>query len=132
MRINSRRWQASILLVLAMFIGTSAFGSPQQRSSRTHSSGRAGSSIGIGHTQKLPNPGKHSIRGIPGTTRLVVTGDPRFEVEDSRSHGQPAAAGSDLTPPTKQLSERFFNGVGPVLRPGADAPFLSRSARARN
>jgi hypothetical protein len=132
MRINSHRWQASLLLVLATLIGTSAFGSSQQRSSRTQVSGRTGCSLGIGDMKSSPSSGTHSIAGFPGTRKLVSTGDYHFEVEDSRADRQPPAAGSDLTPPTEPLSERFISGVRPVRRLGANAPFLSRSARARN
>jgi hypothetical protein len=132
MRINSRRWQASLLLVLATLHGTSAVGSPQPRSSRTQVSGRTGSSLGIGDMKTSPSSSIHSIAGLPGTRKLVLTGDYHFEVEDSRADRQPPGAGSDLTPPTEQLSERFFSGVGPVRRAGTNAPFLSRSARARN
>jgi hypothetical protein len=131
MRINSRRWQASILLALATVIGTSALGTLQQSSQPAHLS-NAGSFSQITVTQVPRATGEDPIVGLPGTHILSLAGDHHFDVEDSRSDWQPAGAGSDLTPPTVRFSETFFRGVEPSRRLGIAAPFLSLSARARN
>lgn len=131
MRINSHRWRASILLILAIVIGTSALGSLQPRASLAHDAS-GGSSFSIIVSQLSHAPSEESTAGVPGTHTPSFAGDDHFDVEDSRSNWQPADAAAGLTPPTEQLSEAVFGGVQPSRRLGIAEPFLSLSARARN
>jgi hypothetical protein len=124
--MNSRQWRASILLVLAVLIGTSAIGSLLPRSSGTGP--LAGSSVSQGPRAS----GEESIANLPGTHPLSFAGDQHFDVEDSRSNWQPADAGSGVISPTERISEAVFGGATPGVEPGIAEPVLSLTARARN
>ncbi len=132
MRTNSRRWRASILLVLATLIGTSALGALQPPTSLASLTSGTGSSRGISVSHISRASDDVSIASLPGSHILSFAGDRHFDVEDSRSNWPSADAGAGLTPPTEQLSEAVFGGVQPSPRLGIAEPFLSLSARARN
>jgi hypothetical protein len=132
MRINSRRWQASILLVLAIVIGTSALSSLQHRRPLTMLNGSAGSFFEITATQISGAANERSLSALPGTHDWFVAADHHFDVEGSRADWQPTSAGLALIPSTEQLGASVFSGIQPTQRVALAAPFLSRSARARN
>jgi hypothetical protein len=131
MRIKSRRWQASILLVLAIVIGTSALSSLQHRPS-LQLNGSAGSSFEFTATQISGAATERSISALPETHDWFAAADHHFDVEGSRSDRHLSGAGIGLTLPTDQLGANIFSGIEPTRRVAHAAHLLSLSARARN